>query len=223
MSDLAGHDHARAAGARAGHSRARRALAMIAVVVGLGVAAWLSRDILLRSAAEWWIVSDRLGPADVVAVFGGGIEDRPFAAAAYYREGLVKKIALPDIRSSRAEQLGVLQSHFEANRRVLLKLGVPESAIERFGDGVSNTYEEVLALREWAARNGVRSIIVPTEIFSARRVRWMLQRAFGGDVTICVPALVPAGYRQDDWWKHEGGLIGFQNEVIKYLYYRAKY
>ena len=167
MSDLAGHDRARAAGARAGPSRARRALAMIAVVVGLGVAAWLGRDILLRSAAEWWIVSDRLGPADVVAVFGGGIEDRPFAAAAYYREGLVKKIALPDIRSSRAEQLGVLQSHFEANRRVLLKLGVPESAIERFGAGVSNTYEEVPLRREGAPRAGAPPPLLPTEILSA--------------------------------------------------------
>jgi hypothetical protein len=27
----------------------------------------------------------------------------------------------------------------------------------------------------------------------------------------------------DNWWRHEAGVIGFQNEVIKYLYYRVKY
>ena len=26
-----------------------------------------------------------------------------------------------------------------------------------------------------------------------------------------------------DWWQHEEGVIAFQNEVIKYLYYRFKY
>jgi hypothetical protein len=81
----------------------------------------------------------------------------------------------------------------------------------------------VLALRAWADRNGARTIIVPTEIFSGRRVRWMLHRAFGDAIAISVPALDPGEYRVDDWWKHEAGLIAFQNEILKYLYYRIKY
>jgi uncharacterized SAM-binding protein YcdF (DUF218 family) len=141
----------------------------------------------------------------------------------YYRQGLTGKILLSNIGASPAEQLGVLQSHVEANRRILIRLGVPETAIETFGNGLSNTYDEARALREWAERTGARSIIVPTEIFSARRVRWMLGRIFDGRAVICVPALDPLLYRREDWWKHEAGLIGFQNEVIKYLYYRLKY
>ncbi|MEA2987354.1 MAG: hypothetical protein QOG83_65, partial [Alphaproteobacteria bacterium] len=80
-----------------------------------------------------------------------------------------------------------------------------------------------LALRGWATRAGARSIIVPTEIFAARRLRWMLHRVFADDVTIRVPALDPLDYRRDNWWRNEAGLIGFQNEVIKYVYYRFKY
>ena len=38
-----------------------------------------------------------------------------------------------------------------------------------------------------------------------------------------VPALDPLDYGRNDWWKHEAGVIGFQNEVMKYLYYRMKY
>ena len=44
---------------------------------------------------------------------------------------------------------------------------------------LSSTREEALALRDWAAREKVRSVIVPTEIFAARRLRWMLHRVSG--------------------------------------------
>jgi uncharacterized SAM-binding protein YcdF (DUF218 family) len=200
--------------------------AILALLVGLmafGTGAWFSRDALLRSAASLWIVSDQLSPADAVAVFGGGLESRPFAAATFYQQGLAKKVLLPNIGASRAEQLGVLISHVEANRQVLIKLGVAETDIETFGANVSNTLDEAIALREWAERTGHRSILVPTEIFSSRRVRWTLHRVFGDSADVRVIALDAAEYQQDNWWKSAAGLIGFQNEVMKYLYYRAKY
>jgi uncharacterized SAM-binding protein YcdF (DUF218 family) len=201
----------------------RVALALLVLILVLGGAAWLGREPLLRSAADLWIVSDDVAPADAAAVFGGGLDIRPFAAADYYQRGLVRKILISNVGSSRADRLGAVLSHVEANRRVLLKLGVPATAIETFGDGLTNTYDEARALRDWAARTGAHSVIVPTEIFTARRLRWMLHRAFADGATVRVTALDPPDYRRDDWWKHEGGLIGFQNEVMKYAYYRMKY
>jgi uncharacterized SAM-binding protein YcdF (DUF218 family) len=201
----------------------RATLTLLLVVAALGVVAWVARERLLRSAADLWIVSDQLAPADAVAVLGGGLETRPFVAADYYRRGLVKKVLVSNVAASRAEQLGVLMSHVAVNRQVLLKLGVPESDIETFGADLSNTRDEALALRDWAERTGSRSIIVPTEIFSSRRVRWTLRRVLGNAVTVRVAALDPANYRRDDWWREVEGLVGFQNEVVKYLYYRVKY
>jgi uncharacterized SAM-binding protein YcdF (DUF218 family) len=99
----------------------------------LGIAACYERAPLLRAAADVWIVSEPPAPADLVAVFGGGIEVRPFAAAAYYRDGLVRKILVSNARESPGEQLGVLLTDAAANRAVLLKLGVPADAIESFG------------------------------------------------------------------------------------------
>jgi uncharacterized SAM-binding protein YcdF (DUF218 family) len=201
----------------------RGLLALFVLLVALAVTAWYGRALLLRSAADFWIVSDPLAPADAVAIFGGGLEDRPFAAAAYYRQGLVKKILISNVREGPAEGLGLLLPHTAINRAVLLKLGVPEGDIETFGADLSSTREEALALRDWAAREKVRSVIVPTEIFAARRLRWMLHRVFGNDVLIRVPALDPPEYRDDNWWRHEQGVIGLQNELIKYAYYRLKY
>lgn len=199
------------------------ALAALAVVTALGTGAWAGRDWLLRSAADLWIVSDPIGPADAVAVFGGGIEDRPFAAAQYYRQGLVKKILVSNDRQGPAEALGVVMPDVATSRAVLLKLGTPASAIEIFGSALKNTRQEAFALRAWAEAHNLRSIIVPTEIFSTRRVRWMLHRAIGSKFVVRVVALNSPEYRPDDWWRHTEGIIAFNNEIIKYIYYRLRY
>ena len=58
--------------------------------------------------------------------------------------------------------------------------------------------------------------------FAARRVRWALGRAFAGrGIRIQVLSVEPPGYNtRTEWWKTAPGLITFQNEVIKYVYYR---
>ena len=198
-------------------------LVVFALVGALGIGAWTGREWLLRSAADFWIVSDPLGPADVVAVFGGGLVDRPSAAAQYFSQGLVTKILVSDDRQTPAEKASIITSGLAANEEVLLKLGMPENAIDTFGDALSNTYEETLALRAWAEQHNVHSIIVPTEIFSTRRVRWMLHRAFPSEFQIRVIALDPPDYRRDDWWCHKQGIAAFKNEVVKYIYYKLRY
>jgi uncharacterized SAM-binding protein YcdF (DUF218 family) len=201
----------------------RLLLALVICIAALALWAWLKPDTLLRGAADLWIVSDEPAPADAIAVLGGGLEYRPFAAADYYRRGFAPKILISNIGATPAEQLGVLQSHVRANSGVLQKLGVPPAAIEPFGDHLSDTFAEATALHEWAVRNGAHRIIVPTDIFATRRLRWTLHHVFGSDAAILVPAVNPPDYLRDNWWKNERGVIGFQNEVVKYLYYRLKY
>src|ERR1051326_7502968 len=75
-------------------------LGLLILMLVFGVAGWYARAQLLRGAADLWIGSDPPGEADAVAVFGGGIEDRPFAAAAYYRAGLVRRILVSNVRES---------------------------------------------------------------------------------------------------------------------------
>jgi len=205
-------------------SRARRRLAILAFVLlafgGLGTAIWRYPTFFLREAVDLWTVSDEVGPADAVAVFGGGIETRPFAAAAYYKNGLVRKVLLSNvpISSTTAE---ILPSETDGNRKVLIKQGVPEDAIELFGVDLTSTYQETTALRAWALRNHARTVIVPTEYFSSRRVHWILNREFfGTGVSVLVPALDDPQYPRREWWKDPKAILNFQNEIIKYIYYR---
>jgi uncharacterized SAM-binding protein YcdF (DUF218 family) len=212
-----------ALGARA--TRLRRYFAFVLVLGILSAGAWIKREALLRSAADLWIVSDPITPADAVVVLGGGIDVRPFVAADLYAKGLVKKVLLSDVEVDRSARIVELLGHTENNRRVLVRLGVPESVIETFGTANKNTWEEAVALKHWVDQNAASVLIIPTEVFSARRVRWTFRREFSGTaVRIEVPSFDPArDYTSAEWWKTEAGVIAFQNEVLKYLYYRLKY
>ena len=160
-----------------------------------------------------------------MVVLGGGINSRPFEAADLYAKNLVKKVLLSKVEEGRSVVIGAQPGHTEANRNILLKLGVPDSAIVTFGTANKNTWEEAVALKGWADRNAVSVLIIPTEVFSARRVRWTFRRAFAGTaVRIEVPSFdPPTEYTRTDWWKREAGVIAFQNEVLKYLFYRLNY
>jgi uncharacterized SAM-binding protein YcdF (DUF218 family) len=198
------------------------ALAFSLAVLIAGI--WLAHEPLLRGAADLWIVSDPVSRPDVVAVLGGGLEVRPFAAAELYRTGFVTKVLVSRVAEARSTKIGGIPGHTELNRMLLLKLGVPETAIEMFGRANRSTWDEASALREWAGCHHVSRIVVPTEIFSARRVRWIFDREFvGSSVRLEFPAFEGPGYTRAEWWKTEAGLIAFQTEVMKYLYYRLKY
>jgi uncharacterized SAM-binding protein YcdF (DUF218 family) len=202
----------------------KRVLAPLLLLAAITAAAWSGRAVLLRAAADLWGVSDPVVPADAVVVLGGGIGTRPFAASEYYRKGLVPRVLVSNVRQTRIQELGIVPSDAALARSVLVQLGVPEEVIEELGSGLSNTYEEAVALRVWAQHSQVRSVLVPTEIFSARRVRWVFDREFAGTgIRIAVPALDVPEYDHSKWWKDDKGIIAFQNEVLKYFYYRMKY
>jgi uncharacterized SAM-binding protein YcdF (DUF218 family) len=197
------------------------AILLLAVFIG---AVWLQREPLLRGAADLWILSDPVIHSDVVAVLGGDLEVRAFVAAEFYEKGLVAKVLVSQVPEKRSSIIGAIPGHTELNRRLLLKLGVPDAAIGTFGQANRNTKDEAVALRDWADRHGVSRIIIPTEVFAARRVRWIFSREFAGSsVRLEIPSFEPPHYSRAEWWKTEAGMIAFQNEIMKYLYYRLKY
>ena len=74
------------------HHRLRQFFVFALILTALGSGAWLERNALLQGAADLWVVSDPITPADAVVVLGGGADVRPFIAADLYAKGLVQKI-----------------------------------------------------------------------------------------------------------------------------------
>jgi len=185
------------------------------------LAIWLSRGVLFRITADFWIVSDTdaVSPAEAVVVLGGGLRTRVVGAAEYYRKGAVQKILISNARHGKSEALAWETA---TTRRLLVELGVPSTAIELFGAELSSTYEEAVALREWALRTHTHGLIVPTEAFSSRRVRWVLDRELAGTgIQVQVPVLEHPEYSHSEFSKN--AFTAFKLEVMKYLYYRWKY
>jgi len=206
------------------HRALWRAVTIITMLAIVASSAWLGREPLLRGVASLWIVSDPVTRADAIVVLGGNYYERPLVAADLYGRGFANKILVSQTTDMQQIPVADIPTDTELSRTALLKLGVPPGAIESFGNANSNTREEAVAIRQWAERNAASKFIIPTEMFGARRVRWIFQRELSGSgVTIEVPSFEPPRYTSREWWKAEEGVIAFQNELIKYIYYRLKY
>jgi uncharacterized SAM-binding protein YcdF (DUF218 family) len=196
-------------------------LAIVSLLAGTG---YLFRAPLLTGLANAWVVNDPVTKADAIVILGGGLENRPFAAAKLYHDGVAPQILYMDVRLTPAEEMGITLPEKEQTRRILLSNNVPETAVTMIGTNVASTYDESKAVCTWIEKSGAKSIIITTDPFHTRRARWVFIRELRGTKTeVHVIAINPVRYRAADWWRHEEGVIAFQNEIIKLFYYRFKY
>src|SRR4051812_40473954 len=144
--------------------RLRQFLVLVLILSALGSGAWLERNVLLQGAADLWVVSDPITPADAVVVLGGGADVRPFIAAHLYAKGLVRKILVSRVEEARLAKIGIIPEHTRFNLGILRTLGVPDGAIEVFGIGSKNTWDEAVALKTWTERHETSALIVPAEV-----------------------------------------------------------
>jgi uncharacterized SAM-binding protein YcdF (DUF218 family) len=202
-----------------------RRLGWLVIFCGALLAAgYLFRAPFLTGLADAWVVNDPVAKADAIVVLGGGPETRPFAAARLYRDGVAPMVLYTDVRAGPATELGITPREAELTHRILLSNGVPETAMTLIGTNVASTYDESRAVRDWDGKTGAKSIVIPTDPFHTRRVRWIFGKELRGTKTaIHVVPVNPTRYRVKDWWRHEEGVIAFQNEVLKYVYYRFEY
>lgn len=202
----------------------KRLVVTLVVLGALLIAGYVFRAPLLRGAASAWIVSDPLTKADVIVVLGGGPSTRPFEAARLFHQGLAPKILLTNPQPAPATQLGLTPANADLERSILLSENVPASCIFIAPEPVDSTYLEALAVRDWARTNGVKHVIIPTDIFQTRRARWVFRKQLKPlGVQVMVEAVPVREYAATNWWQHDDGVVAFQNELLKYAYYRVKY
>ncbi len=162
--------------------------------------------------------------ADVIVVLGGGPDTRPFEAARLFHLGLAPRILLMNPRPSPSSQLDLVPGEADLARNILLKKDVPMGDIFVAPGIVTNSYDESIVIRQWAASHGVRRVIIPTDVFHTRRVRWLYHKELQATgIQVEIEAVPVHQYAVSNWWQHEDGVIAFQNELLKYAYYRLKY
>jgi len=189
-----------------------------------GVVIWILRAPILSGLARAWIVTETPQKADAIVVLGGGLETRPAAAAELYHQGFAPLVVYTDQEWKPCRMLGCDESAGEITRRLLATQGLPEAAMTVVGQAAGSTWEESMAVREWARTNGVQHLIIVTDIFHTRRCRWLFRKLFRPvGIEVRIIGVKNPRYTATDWWKYEEGLLAFQNEIVKLGYYLLKY
>src|SRR5262249_6572087 len=93
----------------------------VAILVLILAITWAARASILRSAAEFWVVSDEPSQADAIVVLGGGLDMRPFAAADLYKRGLAPWVLVANVERNPVEALNILPRQADLTRQMLVK------------------------------------------------------------------------------------------------------
>ena len=207
------------------HTR-RNVLGAAAILLALVLLAFAFRSRILTGLADYLIVSDRLQPADVIVLLNSEVNTRPFRASALYQQGLAPVIVIARSESTPIVDLGLVPNDTDISVGVMEKQGVPADRIIilPFPGGVTSTFDEASAVRQYVVAHQAYRIILVTSAFHTRRARWTFEKVLAGLPVRLEMAPVPyAGFDQTDWWKNETGLITLNNEYIKWFYYLFKY
>jgi uncharacterized SAM-binding protein YcdF (DUF218 family) len=204
----------------------RNILAAAAVLLLLAILAFALRAQILTGMAGYLVVNDRLQPADAIVLLNSEVNTRPFRASELYKQGLAPVIVIARSESTPTVNLGLLPNDTDISVAVMEKLGVPADKIVvlPFPGGVTSTFDEAAAIRQYIQAQQANRIILVTSAFHTRRARWIFERTLAGlPVRLEMAAVSYAGFDQTNWWKNEAGLITLNNEYIKLLFYLFKY
>ncbi len=201
----------------------RRRLLLAVVFIALG---W----ILAWTAARELMVRRDLARADSIVVLAG---------SSTYRERARKAAQL--LQADRAGAIILSDDHQQggwSNRRQrnpffvelsveeLRQYGVPREQIFTVSPREWGTYYEALAVREFAVRQNLKSILIVTSAYHSRRALWTFQRVFsetGIQVGLDPVETGQQTPRPGIWWLYPKGWEMVPGEYIKIVYYWLRY
>jgi len=189
-------------------------------LAGLALLLMLFREQWLTFIGDFLILSDSMHSVDVIHVIAG--EDyRTDYAIKLYNQGFGKKMFFTggwcDLH---------LYRHGEHAQERSLSQGVPLEAIAFDDSKVLSTYMEAERLKEWIANSPdpVRSVIVVSDPFHMRRVRWTYQKVFGDQLRVqMAPVPFELTPYQHTWWKDKESRQNVREEYSKLVYYLFRY
>lgn len=179
----------------------------------------------IRAVTDFIFAEDQPEPADVIFIPGSRKTEHAIHAAELYRAGYAPYV-LPSGRYAttygcfrgvperyKADYPDEYETEWAFLRAVLLKHGVPDSAILR-EDQATYTWENATYSRDVLAAAGieVRTALLSCHAFHARRALMYYQAAMPQARILVCPTATP-GYTRDDWFLTEKGRNRVLGEV----------
>jgi uncharacterized SAM-binding protein YcdF (DUF218 family) len=198
-----------------GHKRPRGWVLLLIALLVFAVGA-----IAFRDAGYWLVREDPLQKGDVIVVLSGGLPYRANGAANIFKSGYA-----PEVWVSRPEgpqqDLAALGVHFvgeeEYNREILIRRGVPDSAIEILPDIITNTQEEVSEISREMRRTGKHTAIIVTSPEHTRRVKGLWAKLVGDDPRLIVRSAPGDPFEPNRWWGNTRDALAVVREFLGLL------
>ena len=186
--------------------------------------AWV---ILAWVAARALIVNAEIGSADALVVLSGSSSyvERTQRAAELYRQGRAPVVLLTNDHTRGGWSSALQTNPFFVDRAIdeLTKQGVPAERIRIVPGVAASTQSEAVIVKDYAASQGLRSILIITSAYHSRRALRTFRKTFEG--TGVVIGLEPSSSASPAafWWLRPSGWRDVAGEYVKLIYYRFVY
>lgn len=191
---------------------------LLASLAGLAISPYWAPPLLQRYALSFRVNEPQ--PSDAICILLGGFQVRPMRAAELYLRGYAPKVLIVDFPDD------IFYGSMESQMARILarRAGVPDDALIRIQARITSTQEEALLYREYAVKNGLKSLIVVTTSFHTSRARWIFERVFAGSgIRLSYAAAYEPHVNERNWYKSDEGLVVYFSETLKTLYYYLRY
>lgn len=197
---------------------------LLLTAAAVGLAFWFP-DRVLPACMTWLDVGESPHEAEYIYVLGGSLHSRPFAAAALFRAGYAPEVLVSHVRSGKDQTDDDIPPEHQIMRSVLIRRGVPESAIAILGNDHDSTLDEAQSLAKFLEQSDSDArVLVVTSDYHSRRTRWIFQTILAGRAHQATVISSPA-YRfcPDDWWRTADGFNSIAGEYLKLPAYYVRY
>jgi len=205
--------------------RNSRRLQCVAVLLAGMLLVGIAHVPILREIASFLIIEDSLEPAAAIVALGGVPPFREMEAARLYHAGWAPRVVI--VRGARREELKALQNMgievgetWELSREVLIRQGVPASAILVPKDEAEGTLEELRAVYR-ALGSKDAPVILVTSKYHTRRTRLTWHHVTEGRSRGIVRASSQDPFDPSRWWRERRFVLSVVREYLGLINYYA--
>ena len=197
--------------------RRRRALGIVAAVVGSGLIAGI---FVFLEVGRWLVVEDPLEKATAIAVLTGSMPLRAIEAGKLYREGAAAEIWLThsNVTGETLAEMGIpFQGEEYYNTRILIHEGVPAEAIHILEPPIVNTADEIKVIASALEREKGGTVILVTTKAHTRRARLLWRKLAASRGRAIVRAASEDPFNPQRWWRTTSDALDVVREVLGLL------
>ena len=190
----------------------------------------VATPLIAWGAARLLIVKADMESADAIIVLSGSSTylERAARAAELYRAGRAPVVVLTNdgVISGWDHKEERNPYYYELSKKRIEQFGVPSDRITVAPGQAVGTYDESVLVRDFAAAQGWKRLLIVTSGYHSRRAFWSMRRACeGSGIEIGINS-APTGWQTPSpwlWWSKTWGWKLVAGEYLKMIYYWTKY